>query len=305
MKLLLKLVLLIAAFQLFPIYAYAQQSEDVVYLKNGSIIHGTITDSVQGVSIKIQTKDNNIFVFKTDEILKMTKEEVTLKKDEIKKDVKDSTKNKVETEIIKKDTLKNKDVKVTQNKEKELLASNSFTIQPFGLFTLLSNIEYDRAITRVLSMGVKINLVTFLARYAVTFTGKQKDVDNAESIKKTLSGIGIGTHIRFYPGVRAVEGFFLGGALDWNSLKYDEIKTGTSYNQSTMTNEITKTKIPHNASLTRLEFEIGSRSKLSSKQDGFAIQWSLGAGAGFWNDGVKKKGVIPVLSFGFGIGYAF
>ena len=42
--------------------------EDVVYLKNGSIIHGIVIEQVPNQSIKIKTKDNNVFVFKMDEI---------------------------------------------------------------------------------------------------------------------------------------------------------------------------------------------------------------------------------------------
>lgn len=48
--------------------------EDVVYLKNGSIIRGIIIEQVPSQSIKVQTKDRNVFVFKFDEIEKMTKE---------------------------------------------------------------------------------------------------------------------------------------------------------------------------------------------------------------------------------------
>jgi hypothetical protein len=48
--------------------------EDVVYLKNGSIIHGIIIEQVPGVSIKIQTADRNVFVFRIEEVEKMTKE---------------------------------------------------------------------------------------------------------------------------------------------------------------------------------------------------------------------------------------
>lgn len=50
--------------------------EDVVYLKNGSIIHGIIIEQVPNESVKIQTKDKNIFVYRMDEISKMTKEEL-------------------------------------------------------------------------------------------------------------------------------------------------------------------------------------------------------------------------------------
>lgn len=50
--------------------------EDVVYLKNGSIIRGVITEQVPNQSVKIQTRDRNLFVFKYDEIEKITKENI-------------------------------------------------------------------------------------------------------------------------------------------------------------------------------------------------------------------------------------
>lgn len=57
-------------------FASAQKNyEDVVYLKNGSVIHGMIVEQIPNESIKIKTKNNNVFVFKVDEILKITKEE--------------------------------------------------------------------------------------------------------------------------------------------------------------------------------------------------------------------------------------
>jgi len=48
------------------------KAEDVVYLKDGSIIHGTIIEEVPGVSIKIQTNDGNTFFYKTKLITKIT-----------------------------------------------------------------------------------------------------------------------------------------------------------------------------------------------------------------------------------------
>jgi hypothetical protein len=47
-------------------------AEDVVYLKDGSIIHGTITEEVPGVSLKIETKDGNVFVYKIKAVEKIT-----------------------------------------------------------------------------------------------------------------------------------------------------------------------------------------------------------------------------------------
>lgn len=48
--------------------------QDVVYLKNGSVIRGIIIEQVPNVSIKIQTADRNIFVYNISEVEKITKE---------------------------------------------------------------------------------------------------------------------------------------------------------------------------------------------------------------------------------------
>jgi len=49
---------------------------DVVYLKNGSIIKGTIIEQVPGETIKLKTADGSIFVYNMSEIKKITKEQV-------------------------------------------------------------------------------------------------------------------------------------------------------------------------------------------------------------------------------------
>ncbi len=54
--------------------AFSQQVQDVVYLKNGSVIRGMIIEQVPGKSLKVQTKDGNVFVYSMDEIERITKE---------------------------------------------------------------------------------------------------------------------------------------------------------------------------------------------------------------------------------------
>ncbi len=53
---------------------YAQETKDVLYLKNGSIIRGTITEIIPEEHVKIMTADSSIFVYDMDEVLKITKE---------------------------------------------------------------------------------------------------------------------------------------------------------------------------------------------------------------------------------------
>ena len=69
----------IVSFILFVLIATASFAQnynyqDVVYLKNGSIIRGIIIEQTPNKSIKIQTSDNNVFVYDMFEIEKMAKE---------------------------------------------------------------------------------------------------------------------------------------------------------------------------------------------------------------------------------------
>ena len=56
---------------------FAHQMEDVVYLKNGEIVRGTIIEQIPGESLEIQTQDGSVFVYDLDEIAKIAKEPVT------------------------------------------------------------------------------------------------------------------------------------------------------------------------------------------------------------------------------------
>jgi len=49
-------------------------TRDIIYLKNGSVIRGTIVEQVPYRSIKIETADGSLFVYQMDEIEKIAKE---------------------------------------------------------------------------------------------------------------------------------------------------------------------------------------------------------------------------------------
>lgn len=52
----------------------AQELEEVVYLKNGSIVRGLIIETIPNESIKIRLAGGSEMIFKMDEIIKITKE---------------------------------------------------------------------------------------------------------------------------------------------------------------------------------------------------------------------------------------
>ena len=59
----------------FAIFAQSEM-RDVVYLKNGSVVKGTIVEQVIGESLRIDTPEGSIFFYKMDEIEKIGKERV-------------------------------------------------------------------------------------------------------------------------------------------------------------------------------------------------------------------------------------
>jgi hypothetical protein len=71
-----RLIFLIGLLWFSNLLVNAQNLEEVVYLKNGGIIRGTIIEQIPNKSIKIQTKDGNVFVYNMDEVEKLTKEPV-------------------------------------------------------------------------------------------------------------------------------------------------------------------------------------------------------------------------------------
>lgn len=52
----------------------AQRTNETVYLKNGSVIHGEIVEQVPGKSLTIKTRDGNTFVYDVNEVERITKE---------------------------------------------------------------------------------------------------------------------------------------------------------------------------------------------------------------------------------------
>ena len=97
----MKRLLTLLFFLFVTVCAYCQQWEDVVYLKNGSIIHGNVIEQVPGESLKIQTSDGSVFVYKMAEVEKITKEQIqktVSKEEEAKKTLKyDTSSLKIET----------------------------------------------------------------------------------------------------------------------------------------------------------------------------------------------------------------
>lgn len=60
----------------FSVSAQYGHMEDVVYLKNGSIIRGIIIEQIPNESLKVKTKDGSIFVYNMTEVDKITKEQM-------------------------------------------------------------------------------------------------------------------------------------------------------------------------------------------------------------------------------------
>lgn len=71
-----KIIALLIIFIGIHIDSNAQSYKEVVYLKNGSIINGIVIEQVPNESLKIQTADGSIYVYKMSEVEKITKEAI-------------------------------------------------------------------------------------------------------------------------------------------------------------------------------------------------------------------------------------
>lgn len=69
------------------------QNQESVYLKNGSVLRGVITEQIIGQSIKLQMSDGSVWVFSYDEIEKITKE--TVEKQSYVESINPKTENKI------------------------------------------------------------------------------------------------------------------------------------------------------------------------------------------------------------------
>jgi len=68
--------LLFSLFFVVPTVLLAQKKgwQDVVYLKNGSIIRGQLLESSPAEVVKIETVGRNLFVFKPEEVERVARE---------------------------------------------------------------------------------------------------------------------------------------------------------------------------------------------------------------------------------------
>ena len=73
----MKKSILLLSIIVISICAIAQESRDVVYLKNGSVIKGEITEMIPNDHIKIKTADGSVFVYSFTEIEKTEKEKTS------------------------------------------------------------------------------------------------------------------------------------------------------------------------------------------------------------------------------------
>ena len=69
-----KALLIVCAVVCSMFYVSAQQYQDVVYLKNGSVVRGIILEQIPGKSIKIATDNGSQIFFDIEDVEKMTKE---------------------------------------------------------------------------------------------------------------------------------------------------------------------------------------------------------------------------------------
>lgn len=68
-----KIFLLVTALFWGIMCAFAEEYQETLYLKNGSVIKGVVIEQIPGVSLKMQTNDGSIFAYKMEDVERLPK----------------------------------------------------------------------------------------------------------------------------------------------------------------------------------------------------------------------------------------
>ncbi|MDO6599890.1 hypothetical protein [Tenacibaculum sp. 1_MG-2023] len=193
-KLILLLILFISTF------SFSQsQTRDVVYLKNGSIIKGTITEMNPSENLKIKTGDGSLFVYKMSEILKMEKEEF-------------SSPNVNTNNNINNNNINNNVEGLSESKAKEVinaLFTNkdlSESIKVVGVSEWSSELRKESSEFRFIAGKVKLNVLNYgkwkVQHASTTFKFKRIDGEwYIKDISANFSGYGYVPYGRWVRGI--------------------------------------------------------------------------------------------------------
>ncbi|MBN2521863.1 MAG: hypothetical protein JXB24_01250 [Bacteroidales bacterium] len=183
----------------------AQQQKDVVYLKNGSIIKGTITEMNPGSNLKIKTADGSLFVFEMNEIEKVIKETVTEPGDE--KTTASPEPSEKDTEL----TPESKTTKTSYSQRNTELGKVHLGFQPAGFLQFGPVIELGFRVGNTFVMGPHFRYTALgLAYNAVN------DFEN------TLVCFSLGFSFKHFPAAQQKNKFYYGAGLEYEYGESDD-----------------------------------------------------------------------------------
>jgi hypothetical protein len=189
-------IIMCLTFSLLSKPLFAQETlQDVVYLKDGSVVRGTIVEQIPGISIKIRTNDGSEFVYKMDLISRITKE-------------------------APRHPNQNRHDRLTETPRTSLISLNPIGfVAPSGI----AWIGYERHLAPQWTLQARLDYVQYEDRWE----------EYSEKYDETGNGFGAGITIRgFLPSSHAFGGFF--AAVAWDvvqvSWKWDDLEKFATYN---------------------------------------------------------------------------
>ena len=249
----------------------AQTAIDIIHLKNGSIVKGTITEQVMGQGIKLETKDGNLFVYKMEEIEKITKdpasvgqapsEVINMKNGSI---IKGTVTEQVIGENIKIQT-RDGNILVYKMEDVENITKQSVAVETAVHET--ENVDLQPS-TESSGKGIRIGVYAGMSSFSGTSEYVDSTVTPVETGEETSD---------------SKTGFAIGGYVDFSISKSISIQVGLEYSQKGGENEETifssTTKTSFDYSYINIPLTLtGSIPITDSKFTPFAL---VGGSAGF------------------------
>ena len=174
----LSLTILFFLFSLFSAPAFSQEMTDVVYLKNGSIIRAMILELVPNSSVKIETADGSVFVYKMSEVEKIAKEKAPAAK----------------------------------------VAVSTVPLSPFAMqLNALGFLQFGPVIKAEIQLAPYFYLTPYARLFALGLASKAVAMGDADTLNIDLTSMGVGLGVmRFFPTRGSPNGLYTGVSLDYD-----------------------------------------------------------------------------------------
>ncbi len=268
---------------------FSQETKDIVYLKNGSVIKGEITEMIPNEHIKIKTADGSLFVYSFTEIEKTEKQEIAPTFRNVKGKNVTTAQNNIDNVFYFRLGYSSPSWKQFGGTEEDFEGFNkSGAMFELGKIYMLNRIPLPE------NMAIGIN-ADFISFYWHRFSSEEEDVDLGTLRAESK----IGPSFTFIPKYKLAVDVYAKAVINWltaTAIVYDDnADDAEGYGKFGTFGFSTGLNVRYSKLMLGVEFNTISPKLESIDYDGEYL--------GNFNDNSTDKSPLPSLSFTIGMAF--